>query len=80
MYRLIGKLLMAGSLLIGLFDRLTSRISDFLGRLYCGGDYLQPVDGVVGEASCGFDADMYLMVILIALFLVGLRLQRGDYD
>lgn len=78
MYRKMGQLMMVGALLLGLFDRLTSRISDYLGRRYCAAEYLQPVDGVVGEASCGFDADMYLMVILVALFLLGLRLQRGD--
>ena len=76
--RTIGKILIAVSLLLALLDRITSLISDRLGEQYCGSDYLQPVDGVVGDVSCGFNADMYLMVLLGAVFLYGLRLLRDD--
>jgi len=76
--RILGKLLIAVSLLLALFDRFTSVISDFLGRSYCGSGFLQPADGVTGDVSCGFNADMYLLVLLAAVCLLGLRLLRDD--
>ncbi len=32
---------------------------------------MQPVDGIVGDVSCGFNADMYLVVFLIITLLTG---------
>ncbi len=35
---------------------------------------MQPVDGIVGDSACGFNADMYLAAFLIAMFLTGIAL------
>jgi hypothetical protein len=58
-------------------ERLTESLSDWLGDLFCGLRYLEPVEGVVGERSCGFDADMDLMAALAGIFLAGLFLYLG---
>jgi len=39
---------------------------------YCGDDYLQPINGVMGDQSCGFNSDMYLAVL--SLVLIGIWL------
>lgn len=70
----VGIALISGSMIIFLIDRFTHTISTFLGKLFCGDRYMQPVDGLVGEMSCGFDADMYLIVFLFILFLFGVAL------
>lgn len=46
-------------------------IIDLLAKLWCGDSYMQAVDGIVGDRSCGFNADMYFMVGLLALVLIG---------
>ena len=70
----IGVALVIGALIVWLVDRFTHIISTFLGKVYCGSDYMQPVDGVVGDMSCGFNFDMYLTVFLFIVFLTGIAL------
>ena len=49
-------------------------LSDQIGESLCKEDYLQPVNGFVGDLSCGFNSDMYMSSILILLFLLGMLL------
>ena len=72
--RQTAALLMIVSVLLMLAERLTGRLSEWLGQLRCGLRDLEPVDGIVGENSCGFDDDMMLMALLGASFLLGLLL------
>ncbi len=55
-----------------LIDRTTGYISDFIGKIFCQDRYMKAVDGHVGEYSCGFNADMYLSIILLVLFCIGI--------
>ena len=45
-----------------------------IGQMKCGNRYLQPVNGVVGDVSCGFNMDMAVGTTAIVLLLVGLAL------
>ena len=70
--RNIGLVLITGSILVWLVDRASSIISITLGELYCGQRYMQPVDGIFGDPSCGFNADMYLFIFLFCVLLIGI--------
>lgn len=74
--RKIGLGLIISSLSVLLVDRISSIISTYLGKLYCGEQYMQPVDGVVGNLSCGFNADMYLVIVLLVVLLMGIIIFR----
>ena len=69
--RITGILLIGVSMVIFLIDRFSHALSDILGKLYCGDRYLQPVNGVSGDMSCGFNADMYLVAFLFVVLVVG---------
>lgn len=69
-----GLVLIIGSIILGFIDGFSLLISNFLGRIYCGDNYMQPVEGIVGDVSCGFNADMYFMVFLISVMLIGIAL------
>lgn len=71
MKKKIGAILVFGLLSVWLIDRFFLPISTFLGKRYCGDRYMQAVDGVVGDVSCGFNADMYLTVLLCLMLIVG---------
>lgn len=70
----IGLILIFASIMVWLIDRSTRVISTFISEIYCGDRYMKPVDGIVGDVSCGFNADMYLAASLFAVFLAGLLL------
>jgi len=72
--RTTGFLLIAVSIILFLLDRFSHVLSDSLGKVICGKRYLQPVSGVVGDMSCGFNMDMYLAVGLVLLCLTGIIL------
>lgn len=72
--RKIGLMLITGSILVWFVDRTSLIISTYFGELYCGKRYMQPVDGVVGDVSCGFNADVYLVVFLFTVLLIGIVL------
>ncbi len=66
-----GKLLIGCSFILWLLDRTTHYISTTTGILYCGQRYLKPVNGVVGDVSCGFNMDMYVTLFLMFCMLLG---------
>ncbi|HFE48175.1 MAG TPA: hypothetical protein ENJ21_02555 [Chromatiaceae bacterium] len=66
--------LIAGAMLAGLVNRLTHIPSTALARLWCGERYMRAVDGIVGDVSCGFDADMFFVVALMGVILLGVLL------
>lgn len=70
----IGRFFILLSLLVWLTDRLTHAISAMLGKIICGDQYMQFVDGMVGDFSCGFNIDMHLAYSLFTLFLLGILL------
>ena len=55
-------------------ERTTQVISTAPGKLFCGDRYMKPVDGIVGDPSCGFNTDMYLSLSLAIIFVLGLVL------
>ncbi len=70
----IGIWFVGGS--VGLFfvDRFTHLLSNIMGKIFCGDQYMQPVDGVVGDMSCGFNSDMYTAICLLIFAVVGILL------
>ena len=69
-----GKVLIFSSLFIWILDRTTGVISDIVGQILYGDDYLRPINGVVGDMSSGFNTDMYLTFSLGVIFISGLVL------
>jgi len=72
-----GALLVIVSVMLMVAERATGRFSDWLGHWICGPRFMEPVDGVVGDHSCGFNADMTLMTVLGGVFLLGILLYIG---
>ena len=62
------------SVLIFTIERLTQAISTLLGEFIYGDRYLQSVNGVVGDMSCGFNMDMYLTIMLWGIIVIGVML------
>ncbi len=60
------------SLLVWLTDRLTHSISTILGKIICGGRYKQTADGMIGDASCGFNINMHLSYSLFSVLILGI--------
>ncbi len=60
------------SLLVWLIDRLTYAISTMLGKIICGNQYMQSVDGIAGDSSCGFNTDMHLTYSLFTVLIMGI--------
>jgi hypothetical protein len=67
-------LLMVVTLLVLLFERITGKLSDLLGKWLCGNRYMQAVNGHIGDESCGFNTDMHLSLLLIIFFMLGVIL------
>ena len=44
----------------------------YFSRLLCGELYLQPVDGILGDVSCGFNADMHFTALMFLVFITGI--------
>ncbi len=70
-------IVLAGTLF--LIDRFSSVVSTALAELICKDKFMQPVDGVVGDVSCGFNADMYLALILVLVLFAGFVLLSCAY-
>lgn len=66
-----GIFLVLFSLAIGLIEWFSLVISSYLGEIICGECYLQPVQGVVGDVSCGFNADMVFILFLVVVLIIG---------
>ena len=67
-------------LLVALIERLTFVFSSGLAKVICGERYMRPHDGINGEHSCGFDADVYFiagLAMLITAVMVVLLLSIG---
>jgi len=71
MKRNIGLILITVSILVFLINKVSLIIPTFLGELYCGERYMQAVNGIVGDVSCGFNVDMYLFIFLFIILLIG---------
>ena len=72
--RKTGIFLIVSSLFIWVIERTPMTVSNFLGKLYCGDQYMKPVDNIIGDMSCGFNADMYLTIFLFIVILIGIAL------
>ena len=70
----VGISLIITSILVWMIDRFTQVISSFIGEIYCRDRFMKPVDGIVGDLSCGFNADIYLVAVLFGVFLLGVML------
>jgi len=55
-----------------LVERATMLVSKTVGKLYCGADYMQPVEGYIGTMSCGFNADIYVTIFLFSIMFIGM--------
>jgi hypothetical protein len=49
-------------------------LSNVFGEMFCGNRYMQPVNGIIGDVSCGFNADMYFVVFSLVVLLIGIVL------
>jgi drug/metabolite transporter superfamily protein YnfA len=72
--RKTGIFLIVSSIFIWVIERTSLTVSNFLGKLYCGDQYMKPIGNIIGDMSCGFNADMYLTVFLFVVILIGIAL------
>lgn len=49
-------------------------ISEAIAKLRCGDAYNAPVDGVMGDGVCGFNADMHWIAAMAVLFFAGVAI------
>jgi len=78
--KMIGKILIISSVLLWILERLTNIISTLLGKLICGESYMNPVNGEVGDLSCGFNTDMHLSFTLVIFLIIGLILYISSFN
>lgn len=76
--KLFGIFTMAASLLVWLIDRMTHAVSDVLGKIICGDQYMLAVNGTINDRSCGFNTDMHLAYVLFIVFILGIALYRSS--
>ncbi len=69
--RKTGISLIVISLLLWLIEKPAQSISSFIGQTRCGDEYMQAVEGIVGEQSCGFNDEMYIASLLLIMVLSG---------
>jgi hypothetical protein len=73
--RKVGMVFIVISVSFFLINRLLGLpISTIFGEILCGSRYMQPVNGIVGDVSCGFNADMYFAVLSLTVLLIGITL------
>lgn len=77
MRKALGAVLVVLSVVLFVVDRFGAGMSSFVARLYCADGYMQPVDGMVGDLSCGFNADMYFVVFLFITLILGIFLSMS---
>ena len=75
----LGRILTVSSIVLWFIDRFSHIISANSSRILCGDLYLQPVNGILGDFSCGFNADMHftalmflVLITVIALIIISL--------
>ena len=72
MRRLFGSLLVLFSSMLWLAETASGRrLSDTLGEGICQENYLRSTGDMIGDISCGSNADMYFNSSLILLFIFG---------
>ena len=71
---MLGTKLVTSSLLIGLIDRFSHKVSSYFSHLLCGDLFLYPVDGILIDASCGFNADMHFVALMFLVLITGIVL------
>ncbi len=69
--RKFAMVLIVGSLLTWVLEKSSQQVSTAIGKLRCGDRYMQAVDGIVGDPSCGFNDDLYIASLLLILLLSG---------
>jgi hypothetical protein len=70
----LGLILTVSSIVLWFIDRFSSIISANFSRILCGDLYLQPVNGIPGDLSCGFNADMYFTALMFLVLITGIAL------
>ncbi|MCH2286824.1 MAG: hypothetical protein MK481_05140 [SAR324 cluster bacterium] len=71
---MLGTILVTSSLLIGLIDRFSHIVSSYFSHLLYGDLSLHPVDGILSDASCGFNADMHFVALMFLVLITGIVL------
>ena len=72
---MLGTIFVTSSLLIGLIDRFSQHIvSSYFSHLLYGDLSLHPVDGILSDASCGFNADMHFVALMFLVLITGIVL------
>ena len=66
---MLGTILVSSSLLIGLIDRFSHIVSSYLSYLLSGDLYLHPVDGILSDASYGFNADIHFVALIFFVLI-----------
>ena len=69
---MLGTIFVTSSLLIGLIDRFPHIVSSYFSHLLYGDLSLHPVDGILSDASCGFNADMHFVVKMFLVLITGI--------
>jgi len=66
----LGLIFISGGFM--LIERASELVSKTAGKLYCGAEYMQPVDGYIGTMSCGFSSDIYVTIFLFSMMFIGM--------
>ena len=75
MYRgTIGILLIVGSFLVLVVDRLRDTVSTILENIIFGNSKMQVVNGIGGDHSYGLNIDMHLERSLVVILILGILL------
>lgn len=70
--RKFGASIAGFALVLAAIDRLTGGVlSSTVARAICGSTHMVPLGGVVGDMSCGFNADLHFMAAMAAAAVVG---------
>jgi hypothetical protein len=72
--RKLGLILTVSSIFLWFIDRFSSIISANFSRILCGDLYLRPVNGILGDLSCGFNADMHFTALMFLVLITGIAL------
>jgi hypothetical protein len=70
--RRLETILIPGSVLLWLINKFSYIISSYFSRLLCGELHLQPVDGILGDVSCRFNADMHFTALMFLVLITGI--------
>ena len=71
---MLGTILVTTSLLIGFIDRFSHIFSSYFSYLLYEDLSLHPVDGILSDASCSFNADMHFVALMFLILITGIVL------